>query len=147
MDPTPCSPVRGGAAGDAQGAGKWPSSLVLGTLTSSLRITSLNSRLIRDTAMFAMMILLFLGLSLLSSSLRYSPHCSLRSTFSFLRLSSSPRCSILPLFLLLAPVQFCGFWFCVALRKLRLAGGLQGRSSLDRLWGLSKQRARPAHNK
>jgi len=109
MDPTPCSPVRGGAAGDAQGAGKWPSSLVLGTLTSSLRITSLNSRLIRDTAMFAMMILLFLGLSLLSSSLRYSPHCSLRSTFSFLRLSSSPRCSILPLFLLLAPVQFCGF--------------------------------------
>lgn len=31
------------------------------TLTSSLRITSLNSRLIRDTAMFAMIVNLLLG--------------------------------------------------------------------------------------
>lgn len=75
-------------------------------LTSSLRITSLNSRLIRDTAMFAMMFPPFLGLSFLLSP------CSL-----FTVLLSPPLlfttlfllCSVLPLFLLLPPRAILDF--------------------------------------
>lgn len=132
----------GGAAGIAEVPFECPSALVLGThLLAAHHLLELpldprHCHVRHDVSSVSR--------TLLSALSLFPVH---RSPFSAAPLHHALLavfCSA-PVFIVAPPCNF-GFCECCALRKLRLAVGLQG-CSFRSLFELSKQRARPAHGK